>query len=104
MNKQLTNLSKDINLVKTEHKYQENIYSQAIFQLEQFKRDNERNYKIIDSLKSDIEASNCQKLQDNKKLAEFTEIIMRKDLEIDSLKTQRVCIRFSSFAHLILSI
>ncbi|GJQ85942.1 hypothetical protein Trydic_g21790 [Trypoxylus dichotomus] len=93
LSKQCNSLLTDINLVKNQHKYQENVYSQAIFQLEQFKRDNEKNYKIIDGFKSEIDVLNYQKTQDEKNLKEIKSSMASKDLEIERLKAENAELR-----------
>lgn len=90
LNKRYDKLLSKINLVRQENKYKENIYEQTLFQLEQFKRDNEKNYKMIDSLKAEMNILDVHKKQSEKLLDELKQNLVKKNKEIDDLNMQIV--------------
>lgn len=61
-----------------------------MFQLGQFKNDNEKNYGLIDKLKCEIESLNRRKVEDDRRIEDLNEILGRKDKELDGSNVQIV--------------
>lgn len=96
LSKQCLKLLNEINVVRNENKYRENVCSQTLFQLEQFKRDNERNYKVIDSLKAEIEVLMQQRTQNENTTSELQQNLAKKDEDVETLRKQTVSVDFFS--------